>query len=169
LPLLRFQCLFSKIWRLYVVYDRRIMVVLPAILLLISYTGTQTEIRIMLTLIQSPLPPVVAGVTNTLMTKARPGTDIFDVATNWIIAYFSLSMSTNVICSGEHIVYYPIVPQGFSYTCAQNRCNCMADLPCRETDKGLYESLAHHIYHRREQRAICFRCLRGARVLPLWH
>jgi hypothetical protein len=45
--------------------------------------------------------------------KARPGTDIFNVATSWIIAYFSLSMSTNVICSGEHIITYPIVPRVF--------------------------------------------------------
>ncbi|KAH9973355.1 hypothetical protein BGW80DRAFT_1459239 [Lactifluus volemus] len=69
------------VWRLYVVYDKQLLVVIPAILLVTIYTA-------------------VACVTNTLMAKARPGTDIFHVAKSWITAYFSLTMSTNVICSG---------------------------------------------------------------------
>ncbi|KAH8981463.1 hypothetical protein EDB86DRAFT_432563 [Lactarius hatsudake] len=32
--------------------------------------------------------------------RARPGTDIFHVATTWITAYFALTMTTNVLLSG---------------------------------------------------------------------
>ena len=35
------------------------------------------------------------------MLRARPGADIFTVAKSWITAYFCMTMSSNVICSGE--------------------------------------------------------------------
>ncbi|KAI0246615.1 hypothetical protein BJV78DRAFT_1134832 [Lactifluus subvellereus] len=69
------------IWRLYVVYDKNIIAIVPAILLVASYSA-------------------VAIVTISLIARAHTGTDIFHVATSWITAYFSLTMSTNVICSG---------------------------------------------------------------------
>jgi len=69
------------IWRLYVVYDKKNIVIVPAILLVVGYS-------------------VVGVVTNSLIATAHPGTDIFHVATSWITAYFSLTMITNVICSG---------------------------------------------------------------------
>ncbi|KAH9059063.1 hypothetical protein EDB87DRAFT_1685009 [Lactarius vividus] len=69
------------IWRLYVVYGKRAWVMVPAIILVLGYT--------------------VAGcVALQFIAHARPGTDVFHVATSWITAYFSLTMVTNVLCSG---------------------------------------------------------------------
>ncbi|KAI9444559.1 hypothetical protein H4582DRAFT_2070289 [Lactarius indigo] len=65
------------IWRMYIVYGRRFKIILPAIVLVIAYT-------------------VVGIVVLAISTRARPGTDIFHVATTWITAYFSLTMATNV-------------------------------------------------------------------------
>jgi hypothetical protein len=54
---------------------------------------------------------VVGSVAIFYIQKARPGTDIFDVAKAWITAYFSMTMSSNVICSGEPtLASYPILP-----------------------------------------------------------
>jgi len=69
------------IWRLYVVYDKRAWVIVPAIVLVLAYTA-------------------VGSVAFQFILHARLGTDIFDVATSWITAYFALTMSTNVLCSG---------------------------------------------------------------------
>jgi len=45
------------------------------------------------------------------MQRARPGTDIFNVARPWIIAYFCMTMSSNIICSGElPLAFHPIIP-----------------------------------------------------------
>ncbi|KAI9444473.1 hypothetical protein H4582DRAFT_1909109 [Lactarius indigo] len=72
---------FPKIWRLYVVYGKRAWVTAPVIILVLAYT--------------------VAGcVALQFIAHARPGTDVFHVATSWITAYFSLTMVTNVLCSG---------------------------------------------------------------------
>ncbi|KAH9958964.1 hypothetical protein BC827DRAFT_1216806 [Russula dissimulans] len=70
-----------NIWRLYVVYGKRYWVAAVPVLLVLSYA-------------------VVGFVAVWYITIARPGTDIFDVAKSWITAYFSLTVSTNVICSG---------------------------------------------------------------------
>ncbi|KAH9028064.1 hypothetical protein EDB83DRAFT_2230125 [Lactarius deliciosus] len=69
------------IWRLYVVYGKRAWVTAPSIILVIAYT-------------------VVGCVALQFIAHARPGTDVFHVATSWITAYFSLTMVTNVLCSG---------------------------------------------------------------------
>lgn len=69
------------IWRLYVVYGKRPWVIVPAIILVLAYTG-------------------VGSVAFQYIVHARLGTDIFHVATSWITAYFALTMSTNVLCSG---------------------------------------------------------------------
>ncbi|KAI0296339.1 hypothetical protein B0F90DRAFT_1669835 [Multifurca ochricompacta] len=69
------------VWRTYIVFGKRIYVVLPVILLIAAYTA-------------------VGSVALSFIAKARPGTDVFHVATSWITAYFSLTMSTNVLCSG---------------------------------------------------------------------
>ncbi|KAH8997793.1 hypothetical protein EDB86DRAFT_3150678 [Lactarius hatsudake] len=81
---LLFQSLLGDgviIWRLYVVYGKRAWVTAPSIILVIAYT-------------------VVGCVTLQFIAHARPGTDVFHVATSWITAYFSLTMVTNVLCSG---------------------------------------------------------------------
>jgi hypothetical protein len=43
----------------------------------------------------------VGSVAISYIQRARPGTNIFTVAKAWITAYFSMTMSSNVICSGE--------------------------------------------------------------------
>ncbi|KAH9161276.1 hypothetical protein EDB89DRAFT_1913984 [Lactarius sanguifluus] len=81
---LLFQSLLADgviIWRLYVVYGKRAWVTVPCIILVIAYT-------------------VVGCVALQFIAHARPGTDVFHVATSWITAYFSLTMVTNVLCSG---------------------------------------------------------------------
>ncbi|SRR6266478_3359851 len=44
---------------------------------------------------------VVGSVAISYIHRARPGTDIFNVAKAWITAYFSMTMCSNIICSGE--------------------------------------------------------------------
>ncbi|KAH9984058.1 hypothetical protein BJV74DRAFT_588864 [Russula compacta] len=67
--------------RLYVVYENRLLVAAPALLLVTSYSA-------------------VGAVTLSRIYKARPGRDLFDVAISWVITYFTLAVSTNLICSG---------------------------------------------------------------------
>lgn len=43
---------------------------------------------------------VVGCITLRFIVHAHLGTNIFNVATSWITAYFSLTMVTNVLCSG---------------------------------------------------------------------
>ncbi|KAI0275212.1 hypothetical protein BC834DRAFT_37029 [Gloeopeniophorella convolvens] len=86
---LLFQSLLGDgviIWRLYVVYGKRTWIIVPAILLVISYT-------------------VVGCITLWFISRAHIGTNIFHVATSWITAYFSLTMSTNVVCSGKSALH----------------------------------------------------------------
>lgn len=81
---LLFQSLLGDgviIWRLYVVYGKRGWITVPAFVLVLAYT-------------------VVGCVALQFIAHARPGTDVFHVATSWITAYFSLTMFTNVLCSG---------------------------------------------------------------------
>jgi len=70
-----------NIWRLYVVYGKRYWVVTVPILLVSGYT-------------------IVGFIAVWYISIARAGTDIFDVAKSWITAYFSLTASANMICSG---------------------------------------------------------------------
>jgi hypothetical protein len=44
---------------------------------------------------------VVGSVALFKMHRAPPGTDIFNVAKALITAYFSMTMSSNILCSGE--------------------------------------------------------------------
>jgi hypothetical protein len=61
---------------------------------------------------------VVGSVAISYIQKARPGTDIFDVAKAWITAYFSMTMSSNVICSGEPtLAFHLILPSMVSRLC----------------------------------------------------
>ncbi|KAI9453550.1 hypothetical protein BJY52DRAFT_834853 [Lactarius psammicola] len=69
------------IWRLYIVYGKRFKVIVPAIILVTAYA-------------------VVGIIVLTKTKRVRTGTDIFHVAKTWITAYFSLTMTTNVLLSG---------------------------------------------------------------------
>ncbi|KAI9444560.1 hypothetical protein H4582DRAFT_826261 [Lactarius indigo] len=69
------------IWRLYIVYGKRIKVTIPAIVLVTAYA-------------------VVGIIVLTKIKRVHDSTDIFHVATTWITAYFALTMTTNVLLSG---------------------------------------------------------------------
>ncbi len=57
------------------------------------------------------LPFTVVGcITLQFIVHARLGTDVFHVATSWITAYFSLTMVTNVLCSGKPIPMWILFP-----------------------------------------------------------
>ena len=55
---------------------------------------------------------MVGSVAISYIQRARPGTDIniFNVAKAWITAYFSMTMSSNIICSGEPTVSFMLMP-----------------------------------------------------------
>ncbi|KAH9024421.1 hypothetical protein EDB84DRAFT_433311 [Lactarius hengduanensis] len=57
--------------------------------------GTVASVRVDLS-----LAPFLGIVILAVSRRARPGTDIFHVATTWITAYFALTMTTNVLLSG---------------------------------------------------------------------
>lgn len=93
----------KKIWRLYVVYDKRPWVIVPAIILVFAYTGA-THSGVNDGHAVNKLSFTAVGcVAFQFIVKARLGTDIFHVATSWITAFFALTMSTNVLCSGKRI------------------------------------------------------------------
>jgi len=76
------------VWRLYIVYDRRILVAIPAILLVTAYTAMACVIVVM-------------------MANSKPGADIPSVASHYITAHLALSMLSNVLFSGT--LYSPMV------------------------------------------------------------
>ncbi|KAF8492847.1 hypothetical protein F5888DRAFT_1636983 [Russula emetica] len=88
------------IWRLYIVYGQRFWVAIPPLLLVTCYT-------------------VVGSVAISYIQRARPGTDIFDVAKAWITAYFSMTMSSNVICSGAIALRIYLTWKSQSRICAR--------------------------------------------------
>jgi len=69
------------VWRLYIVYDRRIWVAIPAILLVTTYT-------------------VIACVVVVMMANSKPGASFKPIATPYITAHLALSMLSNVLFSG---------------------------------------------------------------------
>ncbi|KAH9980781.1 hypothetical protein BJV74DRAFT_887543 [Russula compacta] len=87
--LLRLTCLCVQsaigdgvvIWRMYIIYGRRIGTIIPAILLVAAYT-------------------VFACVILHIIANSPSAVDVAHLARPWITAYFSLLMITNVLCSG---------------------------------------------------------------------
>jgi hypothetical protein len=45
----------------------------------------------------------------TISSKVRPGVDIFHVATTWVTAYFSLTMTTNIVLSSKYFYFVRIL------------------------------------------------------------
>ncbi|KAN0127919.1 hypothetical protein V8E53_014267 [Lactarius tabidus] len=78
------------VWRMYVVYGRRFKIIIPAIILVVAYT-------------------VVGIFVITISSKVRPGVDIFHVATTWVTAYFSLTMTTNIVLSSKYFYFVRIL------------------------------------------------------------
>ncbi|KAI0299835.1 hypothetical protein BC826DRAFT_1102512 [Russula brevipes] len=68
------------VWRLYIVYDRRILVAIPAILLVTAYT-------------------VIACAVVVIMANSKPG-GFISIARPYITAHLALSMLSNVVFSG---------------------------------------------------------------------
>ena len=156
----------KKIWRLYVVYDKRPWVIVPAIILVLAYTGA-THSGVNDGHAVNKLSFTAVGcVAFQFIVKARLGTDIFHVATSWITAFFALTMSTNVLCSGNEFpcggAFFPR-SDGLS-----NRRDCVANLQRGKAygSRDYEDALASYFHHRREQRIICSWHHRGARVLP---
>jgi hypothetical protein len=94
---------FLKIWRTYDLYNKRFVIVAPATLLVVAYTGTMMSLRTTM-LINTPntlLFIAVACIVLGLMANLHAGADVFKVLQAWISAFFVLTMVTNVLCSGK--------------------------------------------------------------------
>ena len=88
-------------------YGQRYWVVIPPLLLVTCYTGKVFNLGVMgrdvntIPNVTFPALLAVGSIAISYIQRARPGTDIFNVAKAWITAYFSMTMSSNVICSGD--------------------------------------------------------------------
>lgn len=85
-------------------YGQRFWVVIPPLLLVTCYTGMVFNLGFLgrdVLNVTFPGLLAVGSVAILYIQRAHPGTDIFNVAKAWITAYFSMTMSSNVICSGE--------------------------------------------------------------------
>jgi hypothetical protein len=71
----------------------------------------------------------VGSVAFQFIVHARLGTDIFQVATSWITAYFALTMCTNVLCSGNRFLFWKF-PHGLT------RCTCAGAIAWRIFNAG---------------------------------
>jgi hypothetical protein len=94
------------------VYDKRFWVVIPALLLVTGYTGMVFRVTLTPLLKLTLLGPAVVGCfVDMYIEKARPGTDsdIFDVAKAWMTAYFCMTLSSNIICSGELLLNFHLM------------------------------------------------------------
>ncbi|KAH9070760.1 hypothetical protein EDB83DRAFT_362227 [Lactarius deliciosus] len=90
-------------------------VIIPAIILVIAYSGTVAG-------------HIFLGIVILAVSKrARPGIDIFHVATTWITVYFTLTMTTNVL---------------------------LASFPCQKSSAMFEAALVNHIHTRRELRSL---------------
>ncbi len=79
---------------------------------------------------------VVGSVAISYIHRARPGTDIFNVAKAWITAYFSMTMCSNIICSGEPHSCIPSRPSLRSWAFnLRDRGYRDADIPRLEISK----------------------------------
>jgi hypothetical protein len=103
-PFLLIDCLL-KIWRMYVVYNKRFVVVAPAILLVVAYTGTVMRITTLVHKSNVLLFVVVACIVLNLMANFRDAADVFKAAEAWITAYSLLTMVTSVFCSGKLCIF----------------------------------------------------------------
>ena len=86
---------------MYIVYNKRFVVVAPAILFVIAYTGTMMRFT---SLIHAPnvlLFVVVACIALNLMLNFHAVANMFNVVEAWITAYFFLTMVTSILCSGK--------------------------------------------------------------------
>lgn len=86
---------------MYNVYNKRFVVVAPAILLVVAYTGMVMRSTILVNMSNVLLFVVVACIALNLMANFHFGVETFKVVEAWITAYFILTMVTSILCSGE--------------------------------------------------------------------
>jgi hypothetical protein len=86
---------------MYVLYKKRFVVVAPAILLVIAYTGTVMRVTMLIYTSNMLLFVGVACVVLDFMANLRTGADMLKALEAWISAYFLLLNITNVLCSGK--------------------------------------------------------------------
>jgi hypothetical protein len=103
-------------------------------------------------------PLVVASAAIWYIQRLRSIADAFKVANSLITAYFSLTMSSNIICSGElPLASIPSFPPWFTYHARiiflRNRGYCGADILCPEisSQRKCADVLENCSHHRREQ------------------
>ena len=95
---------------MYALYNKQFVVVAPAVLLMVAYTGTMMRTTI---LIHTPnnalffvaVACIVLCIVLGLMPNLPAGDDVFKVLEAWISAFFLLTMVTNVLCSGKFTNY----------------------------------------------------------------
>jgi hypothetical protein len=86
---------------MYDLYNKRFVVVAPATLLVVAYTGRMMRTTMLIHTPNALLFVVVACIILGLMANLRAGADVFKVLEAWISAFFLLAMVTNVLCSGK--------------------------------------------------------------------
>ena len=101
---------------------------------------------------------LVIGILGIIISsEVRPGTDLFRVATRWVTAYFSLTMTTNILLSGMYFHIVRILMGLHTF-----RCDRIADFFCwQPSARFKFEAaLANHIHTRRELRTVYhyYRC-----------
>ena len=134
---------------MYVVYGRRFKIIIPAIILVVAYTGTTASVSIPTSDIYFIL--VVGIFLIIISSKVLPGADIFHVETRWVTAYFSLTMATNILLSGMYIYNARILMGLHAF-----RCDRITDFyGWQPSARFKFEAaLANHIHTHRELRTV---------------
>lgn len=130
-----------QIWRTYTVFRKNIWVVVLPILASVMNTCEQYGTK-QLWVIHWRSSQGSGCVVVWALSKAHPGANIFQTVSSWITAFFVLTMSVNVSCTGVYILVYQIyiiLMKFFS-------CDCLAYLP----DKS-----PKHQHTRRSQSQAC--------------
>lgn len=86
---------------MYDLYNKRFVVIAPAVLLVAAYTGTMMRTTTLTHTPNALLFLAAACIVLGHMTNLRTGVDVFKVLKAWISAFFLLTTVTNVLCSGK--------------------------------------------------------------------
>lgn len=147
---------------MYDLYKKRFVVVAPAALLMVAYTGMMMRTSMP---VHTPNKPnallfvAVACIVLGLMANLRPDADVFKALEAWISAFFLLTMVTNVFCSGEFTLPSN---QRYAKCLYGHRGDCLEDFRHQKPSSKLDNHLVDCTRRRREQRSIRFERHRGA-------
>ena len=110
---------------MYGLYNKRFVVVAPAALLVVAYTGTMMRTTIPIdtpnALLFVAVACIVLCIVLGLVANLGAGADFFKVLEAWISAFFLLTMITNVLCSGKFSSISNDTPSAYHYTVTQER------------------------------------------------